>query len=144
MDKKNITDSVKNYYGETLTCTDDLQTDACYTNESMPGFLKPLVANIHDEVLKRYYGCGLVVPEALDGLSILDLGCGTGRDVYALAQLVGSKGKVVGVDMTDEQLSIARQYEEYHANQFSYPESNVTFYKGYIEALDSLPLAPKQ
>ena len=55
----------------------------------------------------RYYGCGLVCPTLLDGLKVLDLGCGSGRDVYALAQLVGENGLVVGVDMTEEQLNVA-------------------------------------
>ncbi len=41
--------------------------------------VKALLANIHDEVLAKYCGCGLVVPEMLDGRRVLDLGCGSGR-----------------------------------------------------------------
>ena len=83
---------VQKYYGETLTGTHDLQTNACCTDASLPNFVKPLMARVHDEVLTRYYGCGLVLPELLDGLTILDLGCGAGRDVYVLSQLVGERG----------------------------------------------------
>ena len=36
------------------------------------------------------------------GMSLVDLGCGTGRDVYIASGLVGENGRVVGVDMTDE------------------------------------------
>jgi hypothetical protein len=43
---------------------------------------------VHNEVLDRYYGCGLVLPEALEGRP-LDLGCGRG-DVFVLSKLVGS------------------------------------------------------
>ena len=92
-------ESVKNYYGKTLQSSADLKTEACCTTDNMPDFIKRLLANIHDEVLAKYYGCGLVAPLELTGARILDLGCGSGRDVYALAQLVGIKGEVVGVDM---------------------------------------------
>jgi len=139
--QQNVKDSVKEYYGKTLSSSDDLQTDACCTDEGLPDFLKPILSAVHDEVLMRYYGCGLVLPEALKGMSILDLGCGAGRDVYALAQLVGETGRVVGVDMTDEQLAVAREHQQYHTDKFKFKKSNVEFHKGYIEALDELPFA---
>lgn len=132
---------VQKYYGETLTSTRDLQASACCTNEGMPPFVKPLLAQVHAEVKTRYYGCGLVLPESLEGLKILDLGCGAGRDVYMLSQLVGEKGQVIGVDMTEEQLAIARQHEKYHQKAFGYKHSNVRFLHGYIERLHELELA---
>jgi len=55
-----------------------------------------------------------------------------------MSQLVGENGFVMGVDMTDEQLDLARQYEEYHRDAFGYKKSNVEFKKGYIEKLDEL------
>ncbi|MCZ7594204.1 MAG: hypothetical protein M5U16_04275 [Hyphomicrobium sp.] len=84
---------VKDYYGNVLRTSDDLKTKACCTPDNMPERIKVLLANIHDEVLAKYYGCGLVVPELLEGRRVLDLGCGSGRDVYALAQLVGADGR---------------------------------------------------
>lgn len=54
----------------------------------------------------RYYGCGLVVPECLEGCSVLDLGCGSGRDCYMLSQIVGEKGQVTGIDMTEDQVHL--------------------------------------
>ncbi|EDY86538.1 arsenite methyltransferase [gamma proteobacterium HTCC5015] len=131
-------DIVQDYYGKTLQSSDDLKTDACCDASAVPDWLKPLLANIHGEVLSRYYGCGLVCPELLEGCRVLDLGCGSGRDVYALAQLVGPRGEVVGVDMTDEQLAVAEAHRGYHADQFGY--DNVRFLKGYIEKLDELDL----
>jgi arsenite methyltransferase len=131
---------VQDYYGKTLQSSADLQTTACCDVSSMPGWLKPLLANIHPEVLSRYYGCGLVCPPVIEGCKVLDLGCGTGRDVYALAQLVGDKGAVTGVDMTDEQLAVAETHREWHADRFGF--DNVRFLKGYIEKLDELDLEP--
>lgn len=132
-------DVVQDYYGKQLQSSDDLKTSACCDISNMPDWLKPLLANIHDEVMSRYYGCGLVCPALLEGCRILDLGCGSGRDVYALAQLVGASGHVVGVDMTDEQLAVAKHYQGYHVDKFGY--DNVTFLEGYIEQLDALDLA---
>ncbi len=132
---------VQKYYGETLTGSQDLQTNACCTDAGLPYFVKPLLARVHVEVQSRYYGCGLVVPELLQGLTILDLGCGAGRDVYVLSQLVGEKGQVIGVDMTEEQLAVARQHEHYHQKAFGYKRSNVRFLHGYIERLHELELA---
>jgi SAM-dependent methyltransferase len=133
-------DTVKDYYGNQLQGTSDLKTSACCDASQVPEWLKPLLANIHDEVLARYYGCGLVCPEQLAGCRVLDLGSGSGRDVYALAQLVGATGEVIGVDMTDEQLAIAETHRAYHRDLFGY--DNVRFIKGYIEQLDQLNLEP--
>ena len=133
---------VKDYYGKTLQTSADLKTEACCTPDDMPGYVKRLLANVHDEVLAKYYGCGLVTPMALEGARILDLGCGSGRDVYALAQLVGPKGEVVGVDMTAEQLAVARAHVEWHRKKFGFKKSNVRFLDGYIEKLGDLGLKP--
>ena len=134
-------DIVKDYYGKQLQGSADLKTTACCDTSQVPGWLKPLLSRIHPEVLNRYYGCGLVCPPLLEGCRILDLGCGSGRDVYALAQLAGRGGSVVGVDMTAEQLAIAEGHRQWHAEQFGY--DNVRFLQGYIERLDELDLAPE-
>src|SRR3989338_8530209 len=131
---------VKDYYGRQLRHSDDLKTSACCDASQVPDWLKPLLARIHPEVVSRYYGCGLVCPPLLEGCRVLDLGSGSGRDVYALAQLVGESGEVVGVDMTPEQLAVAEQHRVWHAGQFGY--ANVRFLEGYIEKLDQLDLAP--
>lgn len=131
---------VQEYYGATLRTSADLRTDACCDASSVPEALRPLLARIHPEVLSRYYGCGLVVPPLLEGLRVLDLGCGSGRDVYLLAQLVGEGGTVVGVDMTPEQLAVARRHQAHHTEQFGF--ANVEFLEGRIERLEDLPLEP--
>ena len=136
-------ENVQEYYGKTLQSSADLQTNACCEPAEMPIWLKKILSQLHDEVLMRYYGCGLIAPEALKGARVLDLGCGAGRDVYALSQMVGEEGFVVGVDMTDEQLDVARSFQEYHREAFGYSGSNVAFHKGYIESLEDLPFDPQ-
>jgi SAM-dependent methyltransferase len=132
--------AVQEYYGSTLSGTEDLRTTACCDSTAVPEALKPLLARIHPEVLSRYYGCGLVAPPLLEGARVLDLGSGSGRDVYLLAQLVGPTGEVVGVDMTPEQLAVAEAHRGFHAEQFGY--ANVRFLAGTIERLDALDLEP--
>ena len=133
-------DEVKDYYGKILQSSNDLKTDACCTTEEIPEHLKQAMVNIHSEVSSRYYGCGLVRPQQLQGMRILDLGCGSGRDCYILSQLVGESGFIVGVDMTDEQLAVANAYIDHHTEVFAYKKPNITFKKGYIERLDELDL----
>lgn len=131
---------VQDYYGKQLQGSDDLKTNACCDADSMPEYIKPILAKIHTEVDSRYYGCGLVIPPLLEGLKILDLGSGAGRDVYVLSALVGESGEVIGIDMTPEQLAVANEYKDYHAEQFNHPKSNVKFIEGYLETLDELGL----
>lgn len=135
-------DIVREYYGKTLQSSEDLKTDACCTPDDIPDWQKGLLANIHDEVLAKYYGCGLIAPPVVEGARVLDLGCGAGRDAYALAQMVGETGEVVGVDMTPEQLEVARRHEDWHQSECGYARSNTRFLDGLIEDLGGLDLEP--
>jgi SAM-dependent methyltransferase len=137
-----VTSNVRSYYGETLQSTADLRTDACTTASAPSPHVKAALAAVHDEVMSRYYGCGLAIPSALEGLRVLDLGCGAGRDVFALAKLVGRDGEVVGVDMTKAQLDVARRHEAWHAEQFGYETPNTRFVEGELEHLGRLDLEP--
>lgn len=128
-----IQKNVKEYYGKILTSSQDLKTNACCNINS---YDTKYLQNINDEIKNTYYGCGLVAPDFLTNCHILDLGCGTGLDVYLLSQLVGSNGKVIGVDMTQEQIDVAKKWEKWQIYKFKYSESNVKFITGYIELLD--------
>jgi arsenite methyltransferase len=132
----NTLESVRDYYGKVLKGSKELKTSACCLPEAMPPQLRELAKDIHSEIQDRFYGCGSPIPNALERRTVLDLGCGTGRDCYLLSKLVGPKGRVIGVDMTEEQLVVARKHQDYHADKFGY--SNVTFHQGYIEDLESL------
>ncbi len=76
-------------------------------------------------------GCGAPLAAAAleEGETVLDLGSGAGFDAFLAARAVGSTGKVIGIDMTDEMLAKAR------ANAERAGVCNVEFRKGYIEAL---------
>ena len=138
-DKNDIHENAKEYYGNTLKGTKDLKTNSCCCSEKPPKYIKDIISKLNDEIVSHYYGCGLVIPEELEGLTCLDLGCGAGHDVYILSKLVGEKGKVFGVDMTKEQLEIAERHKEYQAKVFGYSKSNVEFINGYIEKLSDIP-----
>ena len=130
--------SVKEYYGETLKSSDDLKTSACCLTGTMPKAHREILAQINDDVLSRFYGCGSPIPPVLDGLTVLDLGCGTGRDVYLLSKLVGEKGRVIGVDMTPEQINVGRRVLDEQMKRFGFSKPNVTFLDGEIEDLTSI------
>ncbi len=126
-------EAVQRYYGEVLKSSSDLQTSACCVGGAPPPHIARALENVHEEVKARFYGCGSPIPLALEGAHVLDLGCGAGRDCYILSQLVGPGGSVIGVDMTEAQLVVARKHRDYHAKKFGY--ANVEFRQGYIEDL---------
>ena len=126
-----------------MTTSNDLLTNACCTAGSPPTFIQDAIARIDPTVVSKYYGCGLCLPTYdMTGLNVLDLGCGAGRDVYIASQLVGPTGKVVGIDMTPEQLAVARDAKAYHADKFGF--DNVEFYQGYLETLNEIPELEKK
>jgi arsenite methyltransferase len=130
----------QDYYGNVLTSSADLKTDACSTTAAPPTAVRDALANVHPEVKARYYGCGLVFPQAVEGCNILDLGSGAGQDAYIMAQLVGEHGSVTGVDATTQQLEVANRHIEWHREKFGYAKSNVSFIEGDIERLGTLGL----
>ncbi|XP_025322849.1 arsenite methyltransferase isoform X2 [Canis lupus baileyi] len=130
---------VQTYYGQVLKKSGDLQTSACVTTARLvPRHIQEALRNVHEEVTLRYYGCGLVIPECLENCWILDLGSGSGRDCYALSQLVGETGHVTGIDMTESQVEVAKKYIEYHMEKYGFQTPNVTFLHGYIEKLEEI------
>jgi len=92
---------------------------------------------IPEEVLKISYGCG--TPAGLDtvqaGETVLDIGSGGGIDCFEAARLVGPSGLVIGIDMTDTMLEIARHHAPIVAKNLGYPRSNTEFRKGMADAM---------
>ncbi len=133
-------DAVREYYGKVLQNRKDLKTNACCTLDAQPRYIRQVLAEIDDEILDRFYGCGSPIPLALEGCTVLDLGCGSGRDAYLAARLVGPDGYVLGVDMTEEQLDVAQRHRDPQMARFGYDRPNVDFRHGYIENLQALGL----
>ena len=86
---------------------------------------------IPQEVLDRDYGCGDPSTHLLEGETVLDLGSGGGKICFIAAQVVGATGRVIGVDMTDEMLDLARGAAPRVAAAVGY--DNVEFRKGKIQ-----------
>ena len=88
---------------------------------------------IPQEILERDYGCGDPTPYANEGETVLDLGSGGGKLCYILAQVVGRRGRVIGVDCNHEMLSLARRHQETVAQRLGF--GNIDFRYGLIQDL---------
>jgi arsenite methyltransferase len=88
---------------------------------------------IPQEVIERDYGCGDPSRYLHEGETVLDLGSGTGKICFIAAQIVGPNGKVIGIDMTDEMLEVARRNALIVAERLGY--ANIEFRKGRIQDL---------
>lgn len=92
---------------------------------------------IPEEVLNISYGCG--TPAGLDtvktGEIVLDIGSGGGIDCFEASRRVGPSGRVIGLDMTDTMLEIARRHAPIVARNLGHPASNVEFRKGMADAM---------
>lgn len=156
---------VQDYYGKQLKSTKDLKFSACCSNIRPPPLINDIWRMIPNEVNERFYGCGVAVPLGIENMNVLDLGCGSGtavvratvtsaccvhwvtdcyagRDCYTSSALVGEHGRVIGVDMTDEQLAVARAHVDEFTKTLGYARPNMTFLKGCIEDLTAAGVKP--
>ncbi|MGB5260667.1 MAG: methyltransferase domain-containing protein [Gammaproteobacteria bacterium] len=92
-----------------------------------------LLAILPQEIIERDYGCGDPSRYVQSGDTVLDLGSGGGKICYMAAQLVGPRGRVIGIDMNDEMLSLARKYQSAMAARLG--GDRVEFLKGKIQDL---------
>ena len=97
---------VQDYYGKVLANSKDLKTSACTASGRPHPQIIDIMRKVPAEVMDKFYGCGAPLPLGVDGLKVLDLGSGSGRDAYVCAALVGEQGQVTGVDMTQEQIQV--------------------------------------
>eukprot|EP00479_Gromia_sphaerica_P002494 TRINITY_DN12965_c0_g1_i1.p1 TRINITY_DN12965_c0_g1~~TRINITY_DN12965_c0_g1_i1.p1 ORF type:complete len:155 (-),score=34.68 TRINITY_DN12965_c0_g1_i1:291-755(-) len=127
--------------GKSCLTSKDLKTDACCTTERPHPILQEALNLVPAEIKAKYYGCGSPLPFGIEGLHVLDLGSGSGRDCYVSAKLVGPSGSVTGVDFTDEQLATANSHVAEYMTTLKYPTTNLRFVKGYIELLGEAGIA---
>jgi len=132
----NEANNAKEYYGEVLSSSEDLKTTACCTLDMIPKRVRETLPFIMDEIKDRYYGCGSPMPLILENQTMLDLGCGSGRDVYILSKLAGKNGFAYGIDMTENQINVAKKYQKDQTKRFEYDEPNTEFIHDYIENID--------
>lgn len=125
-----ITQKVSDRYAKAASTGEQICCPTSYNLADLKRF-------IPEEVLKISYGCG--TPAGLKtvgpGETVLDIGSGGGIDCFEASRLVGSGGHVIGVDMTDTMLTIARKNAAIVATNLGYPASNVEFRKGTADAM---------
>lgn len=92
-----------------------------------------LLKLLPQEIIDKDYGCGDPSRYVREGDVVLDLGSGGGKICYMAAQIVGGTGKVIGVDMNDDMLGLARKYQAEMARRLG--GDRVRFVKGYIQDL---------
>lgn len=88
------------------------------------------------EIIDKDYGCGDPSRYVRPGEAVVDLGSGGGKICYIAAQIVGESGRVIGIDMTDDMLALARGYQGEMAAKLGYEV--VEFHKGYIQDVGSI------
>src|SRR6476619_391431 len=126
MNTLNAESEVRKRYAAGATVT---ETKLCCPVDYKVEYLKV----IPQEVIECDYGCGDPSKYLREGETVLDLGSGTGKICFIAAQIVGPTGKVIGVDMTDEMLAVARRNAPIVAERIGY--ANVEFRKGRIQDL---------
>ena len=85
------------------------------------------------ELIERDYGCGDPSRDVQTGETVLDLGSGGGKVCYIASQIVGQAGQVIGVDMNDDMLALAREHQPIISERIGW--NNVRFYKARIQDL---------
>ena len=126
LDRSRLT--VREFYGE---AAEQPQAGLCCPVQPDAADLE----HIPKAVVERFYGCGSPVTAAslVAGESLVDLGSGAGIDCFIAAKRVGADGRVYGIDMTDQMLSVARECQPQVAAALGYDA--VEFRKGYLEEI---------
>lgn len=107
----------------------EVQADLCCPVDYDTSLLKMLPK----EIVEKDYGCGDPSRYVREGDTVVDLGSGGGKICYMAAHLVGDKGQVIGVDMNDDMLGLARKYQAEMAEKIG--GDRVRFVKGHIQDL---------
>src|SRR5436853_7940412 len=130
MSNETITQAVSERYARAAATGEQICCPTGYNFEDLRTF-------VPEEVLKVSYGCG--TPAGLEtvraGETVLDIGSGGGIDCFEASRRVGPTGQVIGVDLTDTMLAIARKNAPLVAANLGYPASNVEFRKGTADAI---------
>ncbi|MBA5873633.1 MAG: methyltransferase domain-containing protein, partial [Nitrospira sp. CR1.2] len=130
MPTDDITQKVSERYAKAASTGEQMCCPTSYDMSHLKTF-------IPEEVLKISYGCG--TPAGLEtvetGDTVLDIGSGGGIDCFEASRLIGPSGRVIGIDMTDTMLEIARRNAPLVAANLGYPQPNTEFRKGMADAM---------
>ncbi len=130
MSDETITQQVSERYARAVTSGEQMCCPTGYNFDDLRSF-------VPEEVLRVSYGCGTPAGLATvrPGETVLDIGSGGGIDCFEASRRVGQTGRVIGVDMTDEMLAMARRNAPIVMANLGYPAPNVEFRKGHAENL---------
>lgn len=126
------------YYAQIAELSPEDPQETARTRDAegtIPGEARDKLFNISAEIKNLFHELGSPMPPLMEGCTVLDLGCGTGRDSYLAAQLVGPTGKVIGVDPDEKRIAVAEKYLSQEIRQFGYDVPNVEFHVGVPEDL---------
>ncbi|ODS31360.1 MAG: hypothetical protein SCARUB_03527 [Candidatus Scalindua rubra] len=117
---------VREFYGK---AAEEPQEELCCPTKNT----QEDTGHIPQEVLDRFYGCGspTIIAKVSEGETMVDLGAGAGIDCFIAAKKVGPRGKIYGIDMTDEMLKVANENKHLVAKNLGY--DIVEFRKGFLE-----------
>ncbi len=116
-------------YGRYAAAAQQFEPSLCCPVE----YRKELLEAIPHEILERDYGCGDPTPFVCEGDTVLDLGSGGGKLCYIAAQVIGQRGRVIGVDCNAEMLALARKHQDAVARRIGF--RNFEFRYGLIQDL---------
>jgi len=130
MSDETITQQVSERYARAVTTGEQMCCPTGYNFDDLRAF-------VPEEVLRVSYGCGTPAGLATvrHGETVLDIGSGGGIDCFEAARRVGPSGRVIGIDMTDEMLAMARRNAPIVSKNLGYAAPNVEFRKGHAENL---------
>ncbi len=121
-------DQEQQRYGDAATkVVDELCCAVSYDGQAMD--------HIPQRILEIDYGCGDPTVYAEEGMSVLDLGSGSGKHAFMIARKVGPKGRVIGIDKTAQMLELSRGAVAEVTAALGYDQANVVFRRGHIEDL---------
>jgi len=125
----NHKNAIQNRYGSAA-----LEKEACLCTPV--GFNPVLLEAIPDQIIEKDYGCGDPTKHVKKNDIVLDLGSGSGKNAFICSQIVGKKGKVIGVDQNSDMLSLSRSAIKHVSEKLGF--ANTEFLQGSIENLDEL------
>lgn len=102
---------------------------------TIPQSSRDKLFNISAEIKNLFPEFGAPMPPLMEGCTVLNLCCGSGRDAYLAAQLVGQDGKVIAISPNASKMGVAQKYFDQEMKQFGYATPNVEFHEGVPEDL---------
>ncbi|PVV03403.1 hypothetical protein BB560_002112 [Smittium megazygosporum] len=127
-----IRNNVRNYYSN-LPSPKNKHTFVASKIVPHP-IIKEIIKLVPEPVKERSFGFGIPIPLGIEGLRVLDLGCGSGLDCYIASKLVGPTGNVTGIDMSEQVLAIAKNNIPAYSSSLGF-HPHLNFIQGYNELL---------